>query len=68
MCVLAVPLSVPDVTVLFSPVNVDCEVLFDSDCEVVEPQTLSLSRKRESFLAGNQEDMNSDTIGIEKKN
>ena len=38
----------------------DCEVLFSSDCEVVEPHTLSLSRKWEAFSAGSQEDMNLD--------
>ena len=35
----------------FSAVNVDCENLFDS-CEIVEPQTLSLSRKRKAFFCG----------------
>ena len=55
-----VPLSVPDVTVPFCPVHGDCQVLCDSDCEVVEPQTLSLSRKREAFLVENQEHMNFD--------
>ena len=70
---LDVPLSVLDVTLLFSCVNGDYEVLCDSDCELVEPQTLSLSRKREAFLAGNQEDMNfswntgESSVGIQKK-
>ena len=43
----AVPLSVPDVTVAFSLVNVDCEVLFDSDCELVE--LVSLQKTRSVF-------------------
>ena len=46
-CVPAVPPSVPAVTVPFSNVDVDvvCEaVISDSDCEFVEPQTISLSR------------------------
>ena len=55
----AVSLSVPDVTVLFSPVNGDREFLFDSDCEIVA-QTLSLSKRCEAFFAGSQEDMNFD--------
>ena len=38
LCVLASP---PVVTVLISDVNVVCEVVSsDSDCEIVEPQTL----------------------------
>ena len=40
--------------------NVDGEVLPDSDREVVEPQTLCLSRKREAFFAQSLEDMNGD--------
>ena len=45
----------PYVPVPFSAVNVDCEILIDS-CEIVEPQTLSLSRKRKAFFfAGSQE-------------
>ena len=56
LSVPAVPLSVPDVTVLFSPVNGDREFLSDSDCEIVA-QTLSLSRRREAFFAGSQEDI-----------
>ena len=59
LSVPAVPLSVPDVTVLFSPVNGDREFLFDSDCEIVA-QTLSLSKRCEAFFAGSQEDMNFD--------
>ena len=59
VCVLDVLLSVPAVTVPPSGANGDCEVVFRSDREVVEPQTLSLSRKREAFFfAGSQEDMN----------
>ena len=46
----AVHLSEPFVPVPFSAVNVDCEILFDSDCEIVEPQTVSLSRKRHAFF------------------
>ena len=53
-------LSVPIVTVPPICVPGDCEVLFSSDCEVVEPHTLSLSRKREAFSAVSQEDMNLD--------
>ena len=51
VCVPAVPLSEPDVTFPFSNVNVDCGVVpSDSERESVEPQTLSLSRKREAFF------------------
>ena len=36
----------------FSDANVDCEVAFsDSDCEFVQPQTLSPVRKREASVA-----------------
>ena len=45
VCVPGVPLSVPDVTVPFSSVNGACGVLYDADCEVVEPP-----RKREAFF------------------
>ena len=49
-CSLCVPASPPVVlvlTVLFSDVNVVCEVVFSgSDCESVEPQTCSLSTKK----------------------
>ena len=60
LSVPALPLSVPAVTVLFSPVNGDREFLFDSDCEIVARQTLSLSKRCEAFFAGSQEDMNFD--------
>ena len=44
MCVLVV-------AALFSDVNVDCEVVFsDPDCEIVEPQNLSLSSTREASV------------------
>ena len=47
VCVLVVPLSVLVVTVLFSNVNVVCEVVFSgSDCEFVEPQTFSRKKTR----------------------
>ena len=49
VCVPAVPLSEPDVTVPFCPVHGDCEVLCDSDCEIVEQQTLSLRKTRSVF-------------------
>ena len=50
-CVFASLSVVLVVTVLFSDVNLACEVVFfDSDCERVEPQT-SLSRKREAIVA-----------------
>ena len=35
-------------------------LLSDSDCEIVEPQSLSFSRKRPVFCVENQEDMNYD--------
>ena len=38
----------------------DCEVLHDSDCEFVEPQTFSLSRKRGAIVVESQEDMSFD--------
>ena len=45
-CVFASPPVVLVVTVPFSDVGVDCEDVFsDSDCEHVDPQTTSLSRK-----------------------
>ena len=44
---VCVPVVPPVVTFPFSEVDVACEVVFcDSDCEFVEPQTVSLSRKR----------------------
>ena len=53
LCVLASPLVVPVVTVLFSDANVDCEAVFpDSDCALVEPQTFFSSlEKREASVA-----------------
>ena len=54
MC-LSFQFSVPAVTVPFSDVNVRvvCQVVFsDSECELVESQTRSLSRKREAFFCG----------------
>ena len=52
LCLPASPPVVPVVTVPFSHVNVDCEVVFsDSGCESVEPQTLSPFRKREASVA-----------------
>ena len=52
VCVLVVSPFVLVVTVPFSNVNVVCEVVyFDSDCEFVEPQTFSLSRKRQASVA-----------------
>ena len=52
LCVLASPPVVPVVTVPFSDVNLVCEAVFcDSDCEIVEPQTFSFSRKREASVA-----------------
>ena len=61
VCVPAVPLSEPDVTFPFSNVNVDCGVVpSDSERESVEPQTLSLSRKREAFFVQSREDLNFD--------
>ena len=56
VCVLAVPLSVRGVTVPFSPVHGDREVLFDSDCENVRSHTLSLQNTDEN------------TVSIQKKN
>ena len=51
MCVLVVPPFVPVVAALFSDVNVDCEVVFsDPECEIVEPQNLSLSSTREASV------------------
>ena len=53
VCVLSVPLVVLAVIVPFSDVNMNvvCNVVFtDSDCELVEPQTISLSRKREASV------------------
>ena len=49
--------SVLAVTVLFSHVNVVCEVVCsNSDCECVDLQTfLSLSRKREACFVGSEE-------------
>ena len=60
LCLPASPLVVPVVTVPFSDANLDCEVVFsDSGCEFVEPQTLSLFRKREASVALEREtDMN----------
>ena len=49
VCVPAVPLSEPDLTVPFCPVHGDCEVLCDSDCEIVEQQTRSLRKTRSVF-------------------
>ena len=50
-CVRTSPPVVPDVTVPFSDVSVVYDVVVsDSDCEIVEPQTLSLSRKREATV------------------
>ena len=49
-CVPDLPPSVPDVTVPISSVNGIVNFLHDSDCEFVELQTLSLSRKRDAFL------------------
>ena len=47
LCLLASPPAVPVVTVPFSGVYVDCEVVFsDSDCEFVELQTFSPPRTR----------------------
>ena len=47
-----VPPFVPVVTVPFLNVNVVCEVDFcDLDCDFVQPQTFSLSRKREACVA-----------------
>ena len=52
VCVPVVPLSVLVVTVLFSNVTVVCDVVISgSDCAFVEPQTPSLSRKREASVA-----------------
>ena len=60
-CVPAVPLSEPDVAFPFSNVNVDCGVVpSDSECEFVEPQTLSLSRKREASFVQSRKDINFD--------
>ena len=53
-CVLAAPLSEPNVTFPFSYVNVDCGiVLCGSECEFVESLTffsLSLQKARSVFL------------------
>ena len=48
------------VTVLFSNANVVCGVFFfsDSGCELVEPQTFSLSSKREAIVLESQGNMN----------
>ena len=47
LCLPASPPVVPVVTVPFSGVDVDCEVVFcDSDCEFVEPQTFSSAKTR----------------------
>ena len=52
LCVLASPLVMLVVTSPFPDVTVDCEVVFtDSDCEFVEPQAFSHSRKREASVA-----------------
>ena len=59
-----VGVCVPDVTVLFSWVNGDCEVVYTSDCEFVEPPTLSLSRKREAFFVEGQEDVSIDRAPV----
>ena len=50
VCVPDVPLCRLHVTVLFSSVNGDCEILYDSDCEVVELQTRFLSIKTRSVF------------------
>ena len=49
-----------DVNVLLSSVNWGCEVLHNSDCECVEPQPLSPSRKPDALFVESQEDMNFD--------
>ena len=52
--------SHPVVTVLFSNANVVCGEFFfsDSGCELVEPQTFSLSSKREAIVLESQGNMN----------
>ena len=50
--------DVPDSS--FSSVLVSEALVMDSDYVIVEPQPLSLSRKRQAFCVGSQEDMNHD--------
>ena len=65
VCVFVAPLSVPAVTVLFLNVHVACEAVFsDSDCEFVEPRTLSLTRKRKACCVESQENMNFDEAPV----
>ena len=65
VCVFAVLPSVLVVSVPFSNVNVVCDVGFcDSDCEFVEPQTFSLSRKRKVCFVECRECMNIDATPV----
>ena len=51
VCAPVVPPVVSDVTVPFSDVNLDFEVVFsDSDWEFVEPQTCSVPSKRKASV------------------
>ena len=63
-CVPAVSSGVPVVIdVPDSPssmVVIGRALLSNSDCEIVEPQSFSFSRKRQAFCVENQEDMNYD--------
>ena len=63
-CVLEVSSGVHvviDVPVSPSSLVVMSETLVsDSDCEIVEPQSFSLSRRRQAVCVENQEDMNYD--------
>ena len=66
VCVLA---SVPSVLVVISLVNVVCEVdlpsVSVSDCEIVEPQTLSFCRKRGASVALECEQYKKTKAGVE---
>ena len=54
VCVVGVFRSVLDVIILFSSMNGDCEVLYDSDCEFVEPHFfLSQKNAKGVFFAAN---------------
>ena len=50
MCVLAALLAVSMVTVPLPDVSVMCEFVSDVECENVQPQTFSLSRKRRASV------------------
>ena len=65
VCVLAVPPSVPVAIVLVSNVNVVCEVVFsDCDCEFVELQIFSLTRKHKVSFVVSRKYMNNDETRV----